>query len=48
VLRDLRWIHSHICSAAYPVLDAVSELAVDRGSPDTAVLPETQPMPRYR
>jgi phosphate:Na+ symporter len=28
VLRDLRRIHSHICSVAYPVLDAVGELAV--------------------
>jgi phosphate:Na+ symporter len=48
VLRDLRRIHSHICSAAYLVLDAVGELALDRGSPDTAALPETQPMPRHR
>jgi phosphate:Na+ symporter len=30
VLRDLRRIHSHICSVAYPVLDAVGELAVGR------------------
>jgi phosphate:Na+ symporter len=30
VLRDLRRIHSHICSAAYPVLDAVGELAMGR------------------
>jgi phosphate:Na+ symporter len=27
VLRDLRRIHSHICSVAYPVLDAAGELA---------------------
>ena len=26
VLRDLRRIHSHICSVAYPVLDAAGEL----------------------
>jgi phosphate:Na+ symporter len=26
VLRDLRRIHSHICSVAYPVLDAVDDL----------------------
>ncbi len=26
VLRDLRRIHSHICAAAYPVLEAVGEL----------------------
>jgi phosphate:Na+ symporter len=30
VLRDLRRIHSHICSVAYPVLDAVGELAGGR------------------
>jgi phosphate:Na+ symporter len=29
-LRDLRRIHSHICSVAYPVLDAVGELTVGR------------------
>jgi phosphate:Na+ symporter len=30
VLRDLRRIHSHICSVAYPVLDAAGELGADR------------------
>jgi phosphate:Na+ symporter len=48
VLRDLRRIHSHICSVAYPVLDAAGELAV---APDATSLPaarETQPLPRYR
>jgi phosphate:Na+ symporter len=30
VLRDLRRIHSHICSVAYPVLDAAGELAARR------------------
>ena len=30
VLRDLRRIHSHICSVAYPALEAVGELAVGR------------------
>jgi phosphate:Na+ symporter len=30
VLRDLRRIHSHICSAAYPVLDAAGELPAAR------------------
>jgi phosphate:Na+ symporter len=48
VLRDLRRIHSHICSVAYPVLDAADELAA---AADTASLPaptETQPLPRYR
>jgi phosphate:Na+ symporter len=28
VLRDLRRVHSHICSVAYPVLDAAGELPV--------------------
>ena len=27
ILRDLRRIHSHICSVAYPVLEAAGELA---------------------
>lgn len=30
VLRDLRRIHSHICSVAYPVLDVSGELAAHR------------------
>ncbi len=49
VLRDLRRIHSHICSVAYPVLDVAGELAVDRGSADAATLPAPEtPLPRYR
>jgi phosphate:Na+ symporter len=32
VLRDLRRIHSHACSAAYPVLDAAGELATSRNT----------------
>jgi phosphate:Na+ symporter len=32
VLRDLRRIHSHACSAAYPVLDAAGELAALRST----------------
>jgi phosphate:Na+ symporter len=32
VLRDLRRIHSHICSVAYPVLEASGELAAYRDS----------------
>jgi len=32
VLRDLRRIHSHICSVAYPVLDAAGELAAYRNA----------------
>jgi hypothetical protein len=30
VLRDLKRIHSHICSVAYPVLDAAGELHSNR------------------
>jgi phosphate:Na+ symporter len=30
VLGDLRRIHSHICSVAYPVLDAAGELPAHR------------------
>ena len=32
VLRDLRRIHSHICSVAYPVLDAAGELPALRAA----------------
>jgi len=32
VLRDLRRIHSHICSVAYPVLDAAGELPARRST----------------
>jgi phosphate:Na+ symporter len=32
VLRDLKRIHSHICSVAYPVLDAAGELASYRSA----------------
>jgi phosphate:Na+ symporter len=38
VLRDLRRIHSHICSVAYPVLDAAGE-PYRRHEADTAALP---------
>ena len=49
VLRDLRRIHSHICSVAYPVLDAAGELAPDRSGADAATLPAPDtPLPRYR
>ncbi len=30
VLRDLKRIHSHICSVAYPVLEAAGELNPNR------------------
>jgi phosphate:Na+ symporter len=49
VLRDLRRIHSHICSVAYPVLDAAGELpalqAAERdlaGSPVPAAHPSAR------
>jgi phosphate:Na+ symporter len=37
VLRDLRRIHSHICSVAYPVLDAAGELAAYRSTENELV-----------
>jgi phosphate:Na+ symporter len=49
VLRDLRRIHSHICSVAYPVLDAAGELpARGKAENDLATLssPAAQPLPR--
>jgi len=40
VLRDLRRIHSHICSVAYPVLDAAGELpARQNAESDMVTLP---------
>jgi phosphate:Na+ symporter len=40
VLRDLRRIHSHICSVAYPVLDAAGEItATVQAESDPAGLP---------
>jgi phosphate:Na+ symporter len=40
VLRDLRRLHSHICSVAYPVLDAAGELAAYRSTEsDRVALP---------
>jgi phosphate:Na+ symporter len=40
VLRDLRRIHSHICSVAYPVLDAAGELPARRNAEsELAALP---------
>jgi phosphate:Na+ symporter len=49
VLRDLRRIHSHICSVAYPVLVAAGELpARSNAENDLATLPAqvAQPSPR--
>ncbi len=38
ILRDLRRIHSHVCAAAYPVLEAAGELKA-------AAVAETLSMP---
>jgi phosphate:Na+ symporter len=48
VLRDLRRIHSHICSVAYPVLDAAGEAAtVAAARTEAASAPGiAQPLPR--
>ncbi|MHB8268481.1 Na/Pi cotransporter family protein [Bradyrhizobium sp.] len=49
VLRDLRRIHSHICSVAYPVLDAAGELpALQAAERDLAVLPAPAAHPSAR
>ena len=49
VLRDLKRIHSHICSVAYPVLDAAGELEPRRSAqsePTTITPSTTHPLPR--
>jgi phosphate:Na+ symporter len=48
VLRDLRRIHSHICSVAYPVLDAAGELpARQNAESEVGALPSpAHPLPR--
>jgi phosphate:Na+ symporter len=49
VLRDLRRIHSHICSVAYPVLDAAGELPARQNAEselDALPSPAAQPLPR--
>src|SRR6202166_4960948 len=49
VLRDLRRIHSHICSVAYPVLDAAGELPAHRKAESdlgTLAAPAAHPLPR--
>jgi phosphate:Na+ symporter len=49
VLRDLRRIHSHICSVAYPVLDAAGELPAHRAAESELVAlasPAAQPASR--
>jgi phosphate:Na+ symporter len=49
VLRDLRRIHSHICSVAYPVLDAAGELPARRiAESEVATLPAPAAHPSAR
>ncbi|MDB5577286.1 MAG: Na/Pi cotransporter [Bradyrhizobium sp.] len=49
VLRDLRRIHSHICSVAYPVLDAAGELPAHRAAENELVaLPSATVQPLSR
>ncbi len=43
VLRDLKRVHSHICSAAYPVLEAAGELQPSRLKASDAVMPDPAP-----
>jgi phosphate:Na+ symporter len=46
VLRDLKRIHSHICSVAYPVLDAAGEMsAADTAESDPITLAVTGTKP---
>src|SRR2546430_16867956 len=46
VLRDLKRIHSHICSVAYPVLDAVGEMPIaDLAESDPITLSATGTKP---
>jgi phosphate:Na+ symporter len=49
VLRDLKRIHSHICSVAYPVLEAAGEMPAAHAAesdPITLALPDTSPETR--
>ena len=49
VLRDLKRIHSHICSVAYPVLEAngaIISAEVDESDPITLASPGTRPVAR--
>jgi len=49
VLRDLKRIHSHICSVAYPVLDAAGEmLTADVAESDPITLGATGAKPAVR
>jgi phosphate:Na+ symporter len=49
VLRDLKRIHSHICSVAYPVLEAAGEMtaaSIAESDPVTLALPNGKPAAR--
>lgn len=46
VLRDLKRIHSHICSVAYPVLDAAGELEAYRSARSASTALAAQATPR--
>ena len=49
VLRDLRRIHSHICSVAYPVLEATGELSANQNAESDAVAtPKPAELPSAR
>jgi phosphate:Na+ symporter len=43
VLRDLKRIHSHICSVAYPVLNAHGEMPATASDPLTLTIPNVKP-----
>jgi phosphate:Na+ symporter len=47
VLRDLKRIHSHVCSAAYPVLETAGELQPSRlRDSEQVALPSADDAPR--
>ena len=49
ILRDLKRIHSHICSVAYSVLEAAGEIrAADVVESDPIVIAATTPYPPFR
>jgi phosphate:Na+ symporter len=48
ILRDLRRIHSHICSVAYPVLEAAGDLGVAQAAERDAVAPDALGLPRWQ
>jgi phosphate:Na+ symporter len=49
ILRDLKRIHSHICSVAYPVLDATGEMPIaDVAESDPITLGATGTKPAVR